>query len=218
MLIIAHRGAKFQSTENSLSAFRKAIEIGADMIELDVQLTRDGELIVLHDPTLDRTTNGHGLVADMTLDEIHAFVTHEGEKLPTLSNVFSLCKGKIQVLVEIKAMGCLEKIAGLINEFGNSDEVVVQSFLHVELARYRQYDQRTRMAALFDEILMDGAVIRDYLASMNAQGAAMKYSKITPRLIQKLHEAGQFIYAWGLTEEERPDVEKLGVDGLILGM
>lgn len=215
MLTIAHRGDKLSATENSLKAFRSAIEKKADMIELDVQSTKDGILVVIHDPTIDRTTDGHGYVRDLTLAELQQYKTLEGESIPTLEQVYELCKGKIQVLTEIKTTDIGEKIANLVKKFDNSDEVIVQSFLHGELLEYRQFDTKTRIAVLLDEILLDGETLQRYLEKLQAQGAAIKHSGIHPNIVDALHKNGKFIYAWGMQPSDIEKVAKLGVNGMI---
>src|SRR5690606_9559351 len=109
VMVIAHRGFSGAAPENTLAAFRKGIEIGSDMIELDVHLSRDGELVVIHDETLERTTNGKGRVADNTLMELKdldagsSFAPQfSGEKIPTLIEVIELAKGRVLVNIEIK--------------------------------------------------------------------------------------------------------------------
>lgn len=216
MIKIAHRGAKLQATENTLAAFAAAIKSGADMVELDVHLSKDGQLIVIHDPTLERTTNGRGFVCDLTLAQIQSFKTKEGESIPTLEQVFKLCKGKIKILVEIKALECTQQIAALIKEYDNSEEVVIQSFLHGELLEFHKFDQATSTAILFDELLIDGRILSKYLQKMQSQGINMNYKKIHPQLLQALHQNHQFVYAWGMEEKDVPALEKMGIDGVTL--
>ncbi len=113
MLNIAHRGASGTFPENTLSAFRAAIDAGADMCELDVQLTRDGTVVVIHDDTVDRTTDGNGEVAELTLEEIKrldAGAKFKGgalkdERIPTLDEVFALTTGKCGLNIELKGAG-----------------------------------------------------------------------------------------------------------------
>lgn len=108
--VIAHRGATLEAPENTLAAFRWAIALGADLIELDVHQTADGHPVVIHDETVDRTTNGSGLVRDMTLREVRGLdagswlgVDFSGERVPTLSEVLELTAGQIGLAIEIKA-------------------------------------------------------------------------------------------------------------------
>ena len=109
VLVVAHRGFSGAAPENTLAAFRKAIEAGSDMIELDIQLSKDGKIVVIHDETLERTTDGQGRVADRTFPEIRKLDAgswfgsqFSGEKIPTLQEVLELAKGKVLVNIEIK--------------------------------------------------------------------------------------------------------------------
>ncbi len=215
MLKIGHRGARLQATENTLLSFKKAIASGVDMVELDVQKTKDDVLVVIHDPTIDRTTNGSGYVKEMTYDELSSYKSAEGETIPTLDEVYALCIGKVQVLTEIKAMGCLALLTDLIDKHGNRNEIVVQSFLHGELVSLREYDDAIRTAALFDELWVDGETIRDYLKSIHANGANINFKKATKDIIESMHGAGQFIYVWGGSTE---DVEGMDVDGITVAL
>src|SRR5512135_2857797 len=110
-LVIAHRGSSAYAPENTLAAFRLAAEQEADAIELDVDLTRDGHVIVMHDATVDRTTDGHGRVADLTLDEIRRIdagawkgAAFNGERVPLLEEVFEAVGQRMLINVEIKGM------------------------------------------------------------------------------------------------------------------
>src|SRR5262249_51516845 len=124
-LNIAHRGDSKSHPENTLAAFRAAVEIGVDMCELDVQLTRDGALVVIHDDTVNRTTDGKGAVADLTLDEIRKLDAGarfaggaRGERIPTLEEVFSATRGRCGLNVELKVAGAERKVAQLIRATG----------------------------------------------------------------------------------------------------
>jgi glycerophosphoryl diester phosphodiesterase len=107
--IIAHRGGANLAPENTLAAFRQAIDLGVDMIEIDVHLSKDGHIMVIHDFTLDRTTTGKGKIADMTLKQIRKYDAgvkfnekFRGEKVPTLDETMELLNGKTGLLIEIK--------------------------------------------------------------------------------------------------------------------
>ena len=212
MLKIAHRGAGMEVTENSLAAFLLAIKMGVEMVELDVQVTKDGELVVIHDPWVDRVTNGRGNVRDFTLAELQKFKTAEGESLPTLEQVYDLCRGKVQVLTEIKTVEIGEKIAALIARKKNSDEVIVQSFLHGELLRFRDYDKSTRTAALFDELLFDVPTLVKYTRSLGCNGVVMPLKSLRGDLIAAMHDAGFFVYCWG---GEAEGAAAMALDGYI---
>ena len=127
IMIAAHRGAHLEDPENSLAAFRKTIEIGVDVIELDVRCTKDGALIVMHDKSVDRTTNGKGLIKDLTFEEIRQLrLKHRDqlteEKVPTLEEALLLTKGKIMVDLDIKAEECVDAIMETVNKTGTADQ------------------------------------------------------------------------------------------------
>src|SRR4051794_23137839 len=104
-LNVAHRGASAYEPENTLRAFEKAIELGADMSEIDLHLSKDGELIVMHDYSVDQTTNGHGAIKEMTLEEIKRLDAGQGEQVPTLQEVIDLVRGRNGLYIELKAEG-----------------------------------------------------------------------------------------------------------------
>lgn len=121
VMIAAHRGAHLEDPENSMAAFRKAIEMGIDIIELDVRCTKDGVLVLVHDKTVDRTTNGKGAVKDFTFEEIRKLrLKHNGalttEIVPTLEEALSFTKGKIMIDLDIKAADCIDQIMETVNK------------------------------------------------------------------------------------------------------
>lgn len=123
VLIAAHRGAHLEAPENSMAAFRKAIEMGIDIIELDVRCTKDGVLVLMHDKTVDRTTDGKGLVNSFTFEEIRRLhLKHNGqlteEKVPTLEEALLLAKGKIMVDLDIKSADCIRTIMTTVEKTG----------------------------------------------------------------------------------------------------
>ena len=141
----AHRGASGYAPENTLDAFRKAVEMGADGIELDVQMTKDGELVVIHDETIDRVSNGKGWVKDYTYEELKKFnfnKTHQEytkEEIPTLEQVYRLIKPtNLTINVEIKTgiyfyPGIEEKLYLLEKEKGMQGKIIYSSFNHFKL-------------------------------------------------------------------------------------
>ncbi|MBO9631812.1 MAG: glycerophosphodiester phosphodiesterase family protein, partial [Chitinophagaceae bacterium] len=123
----AHRGAHLEDPENSLAAFRKTIEMGIDIIELDVRCTKDGVLVIMHDKSVDRTTNGKGNVKDFTFEEIRKLrLKHNGaiteEIVPTLEEALTLAKGKIMVDLDIKGEECVNAIIDMVNKTNTADQ------------------------------------------------------------------------------------------------
>lgn len=127
VMIAAHRGAHLEDPENSMAAFRKSIELGIDIIELDVRCTKDGVLVLVHDKTVDRTTNGKGNVKDLTFEEIRKLrLTHNGqvtnELVPTLEEALHYTKGKIMIDLDIKAADCIASIMETVNKTNTADQ------------------------------------------------------------------------------------------------
>ena len=156
VLVMAHRGFSGKAPENTLAAFRKAIEIGSDFIELDVRFSKDGHLVVFHDDTLERTTNGKGKVADFSLQELKGLdagswfgPSFSGEKIPTLREVLAQAKGRILVNIELKKgdqgpytmMDLSDRALEEVQRAGMEKEVLFSSFDLAALKRIRQKNQ-----------------------------------------------------------------------------
>ncbi len=161
-LVIGHRGASGERPENTLSAFERAADLGAPWVELDVQLTRDNQPVVIHDPTLDRTTSGRGRVRDHTLAEIEQLdagswfdPAYAGERIPTLSAVLAWARRRgVGVDVEIKNgpvfyNGIVEQVLTAIEATGTADQVLVTSFDHPAIAHLRQLDTTIATGLLY---------------------------------------------------------------------
>ena len=146
-LIIGHRGAAGLEPENTLRSFARAIELGVDAVELDLYCV-DGHLIVIHDDTLERTTNGRGQVAETSFTALRALDAGHGQRIPTLQEVFDLVDGRVAVNVELKGRGTAEPLAGLLAGRG-ADDVLVSSFDHRELRRFHRLAAGVRTAPLF---------------------------------------------------------------------
>ena len=149
----AHRGASGYAPENTLDAFRKAVEMGADGIELDVQMTKDGELVVIHDETIDRVSNGKGWVKDYTYEELKKFnfnkthLEYTKEEIPTLEQVYLLIKPtNLTINVEIKTgivfyPGIEERVLELTDRLGMKERVIYSSFNHYTIRKIKESDQ-----------------------------------------------------------------------------
>jgi glycerophosphoryl diester phosphodiesterase len=162
MMIYAHRGASGYAPENTMAAFREALRLGADGIELDVQLTRDGEAVVLHDHTIDRTSNGRGWLKDFTLAELRQYdfgswfdSAFRGEPLPTLDETLAwLAPTALRLNIEIKNgpvvySGLEDKVAVALARFHMEDRVIISSFDHLSLQRIKALNPRLQTGVLF---------------------------------------------------------------------
>ena len=149
VIVLGHRGYMSKYPENSLLAFRKAIEAGADGIELDVWLSRDGRVIVMHDETIDRTSDMNGKQKEMTLEELKRADLGEGERIPTLEEVFEVLPKDALVNIELKDAEAAGEVARIVSE-NNPERVMISSFEIEALREYRKHDPETVMGLLID--------------------------------------------------------------------
>jgi len=227
-LIIAHRGASAKAPENTLAAFELAFEMGADGIELDVMLSKDEQLVVIHDDTVDRTTNGSGRVSDFPLkilqglDAGSVFSTaFHGERLPSLAEVFERFDGKMLINVELKNYatpfdGLTDKVVNLIQKYKLLNSVLLSSFnpLNLWRARRRLPEVRLGLLTLGGKA---GALSRGALGRIFPYDALHPYySDVNETLVNKIHSLGRQVNVWTVNEpEELLRLCQLGVDGII---
>jgi len=205
-LIYGHRGASAYAPENTLEAFKLAMEMGADGVELDVHLSKDGELMVIHDIDLDRTTGFHGKVCDYTLaqlkelDACNGMDAYKGVKIPTLREVYGLLEPLgATVNIEIKTTDCFypgieEKLLELEREMGMEGRTVYSSFNHYTIARLRQLDPGAKLGLLYMSGLYEPW---NYAKQVGAQYIHPIFvNLLLPGLAQGCHESGIGINAW----------------------
>ena len=228
--IIAHRGFSGLFPENTMIAFRKALEGGAEMIELDVLLSRDGELIVLHDAELDRTTDGSGLAAEhdaaalRSLDAGQWFAPEfAGEQLPTLEEVLELVRGRALLNVEIKeeavtesiAGGVVEKTINAIHAAGMTDAVLLSSFEPRALFQAREIDPALARATLFNAEVHGDQTPTQILEAAGSCSFNLGRDEVTSDIVRACHDRGAVVLVYTVndgTEMER--LFDLGVDGV----
>jgi glycerophosphoryl diester phosphodiesterase len=210
-LIIAHRGNSAVRPENTLLAFREALTVGADLVEMDVQLTKDGQVVVLHDVTVNRTTDGEGSVRDMTLAEVKKLdasfpakfdTQFKGERIPTLREALEMLRGKKKVLVEIKREsvaaeedeGVEAKVVAEIQRLRMDKEVALISFERRALLRCRKLAPEIRRGAVFyrEEIPHMLAAIKE----VDSDLLLPEKGSLTPALFEQASEAGVKVATW----------------------
>jgi glycerophosphoryl diester phosphodiesterase len=205
-LILGHRGYSAKYPENTLLAFKKAIEAGADGVELDVWLTKDGELVIIHDETVDRVSNGTGKVKEMTLEELKSLDFGNGEKIPTLGEVFEALPEDIVINVELKDIDAVKKTVELIKA-NNPERILVSSFDIDALREYRKYDAETRLGILIDkeETLVQlpqlMAELKPWSLDPPIDAMAILGVEKTVGALQMVRKAGLRIVLWPLNEE-----------------
>jgi len=223
VMSIAHRGYAAVAPENTLAAFSKALECGPDYIECDVRRTKDGHIIISHDGTVDRCTNGSGKVADLTLDELRALDAGSrfgrefaGEKLPTLEEYLDLLRGKSRPQIELKEEGLEEDVVAMVRERGMSEQTMIISFHYSVGLRMHELDEGIGIGALkgigHPASEEEAVQLADEAASVNADVFAVNYHDITPALVRATHAANMKMAGW--TIDSPDDMRKWAEMGL----
>lgn len=214
VLRIGHRGAAGHAPGNTLLSIETAIRIGVDLIELDIQRTRDEHLIVLHDRFLQPSTTGGGLAADHTLAEVREIRTVPGNQpIPTLTEVLEAVSGHAGLMLEIKQPGIAECVAEAVRRSGFRRPVYYASFLHDEIRRLRAADPAIRAIALLEGVPMQRAA---FALEAQATHAGIGIECLSTDFVEALHEAGLqvFVYTVDLPEQIA-FARACGVDGII---
>ena len=228
VVVIAHRGFSGAAPENTLVAFSKAIETGCDMIEMDVQLSRDGEVVVIHDDTLDRTTNGKGKVSYHTLQDLKRFDAgvwfspqFTGERIPALKEVLKLTRGKIPLAIELKKgdlgqytiFDLADRALAEVEKTGCLGQVVFSSFDRTALERILERNSRIPVAYIYN---------KPWNSPLELAGKypipilSCRQTVFTKDNLMKAHQAGFKVNVWTVdTEPEMELLLDLGVDGII---
>ena len=219
--ITAHRGASVDAPENTLASFSKAIEDMADVIELDVQMTKDGYIVVMHDKSAYRTTGVLKNITELTLREVKKLDAgywyseeYKGEKVPTLEEVLQLAKGKIKLNIEIKTADnsdeVAKKVVKLIQKYSMQDSCVITSFDYSALQAVRSYDEDIEVGYILSVAYGKFYEIDDVdFFSVNA-------SFLTKRVVDAIHNSGKQVYAWTVNNDASiKNLTNKGVDNII---
>jgi len=210
--VTGHRGAAGLEPENTLRSIRKAIDLGVDRVEVDVRVTRDGRLVVIHDETVDRTTNGHGYVKELTFNEIRKLDAGKGEKVPTLEEVLEITRGKVELQIELKVPEATDPTLRLIERESAEEEVIITSFIHDLLRRVHEFNPKLRTGALFFNIEGD---ICEKALNVYSEAIHVYYRNVDAELVRHAHEMGLEIEVWNPDEpKEMMRMIRLGVDSI----
>ena len=228
MKIWAHRGASGHAPENTLPAFELAHVLGADGIELDVQLTRDGVPVVIHDEKIDRVSDGRGCVKDYTLRELKAFNMNKNfpaygiVSIPTLEEVYDLVRNTdLTVNVELKNSVVFyeeleEKVLRLAEEKGLADRIIYSSFNHYSMRRIKDLLPTARTAFLYSDGILDIAEYAEKYGvfAVHPSAGCMKYPGVD--VVKACHAKGIRVHVWTVNEEtDFERMRKLGADAVI---
>jgi glycerophosphoryl diester phosphodiesterase len=212
VVVTSHRGAGSLEPENTLRAIRRAIALGVDQIEIDVQLTKDGHLILMHDPAVDRTTNGSGKIAELTCAEIRQLDAGNGERVPTLDEALALVNGKVILQIELKGQGTAQPTVSAVINAGREDYVVLTSFIHQELENAHRLNPRLQLGALWGRLPVD---VMQQTKQLAAGALHIWHEFVDQHLVTEAHTQGLLVRAWNTSKEE--DMRRLitlGVDAI----
>lgn len=218
MLKIGHRGAKGYEPENTLLSFQKALNMQVDGIELDVHLSADGELMVIHDETIDRTTNGNGFVNKLSLRELKSFRINETHEIPTLKEVFDLVNQDCFINIELKSYEATDKVVSLIEKYvtkkkWNYDRFLISSFDWNALQQVAFLNDKIPIGVL-TETNLDLALA--FAKFIQAKSIHPHYHLLTKENTAQMQEKGIQVFPWTINELE--DIQKIktfNVNGII---
>jgi glycerophosphoryl diester phosphodiesterase len=226
-IIIAHRGGSLEAPENTLASFRHAISIGAKYVELDVQMTSDGEMVVIHDDTLDRTTDGSGPVGALTFVELrrldagsHFGPQFKGERIPTLREVLDLCvDAGVGVVIELKSPqlypGLVDKTAGLLVEMWlrGAENLWCISFDHDAIRQMRSLDRTVPLGYLYEPHAQQFVYPDE---TVQAYCPYFRTALAHPDQVEQAHRLGKLVFVYTVdSEDEVRRLTAAGVDGMV---
>ena len=222
---VAHRGASAQYPENTLLAFRQAIQQGVDMLEIDIHLTADNNPVVIHDPTLERTTSGNGNICEYSLEEIRQLDAGQGERIPILNEVVQMAReAQIRLCVEIKGRTETEELAiaeSVIRELETSDflsQAIVTSFSPQALLRVKAV--QPEVSTMLDPSPQDGSLtpgqICEQVLRAGANCVSYDFRFLTPAIVRECQLTGLTLWPWDPDEpDDIKQVINLDVHGIM---
>lgn len=217
MLNIAHRGASGYEPENTIRSFKRALDLGAGALGIDVHVCKSGEVVVIHDSTTDRTTDRFGKVSEMNLRVLRELDAGKGEHISTLQEVLDFVDRRMKLDIELKEVGCAKPTYDVIRyatENGWSyDDFFISSFLRSELDAVRALDERVQLSVLFDWLTQHRAM--EYAEKIGAYSINPLVSLVDEDLIRTAHEKGIKVFPWVANEKEDiMRMKSLGVDAI----
>lgn len=225
MKIIAHRGASGYAPENTLAAFQKAIDMGVDGFELDVQLTKDNKLVIHHDFELGRTTTGSGFIKDLNLNYIKSQDAgswfgdeFKGEVVPTLSEFFDLIPTGYLINIEIKSIGIDDRdvakfVVEEIVKHGREEDCIISSFNHKILADILKLNDKIRVGALIYSRLL---YLEEYFKMLPVYSAHLAVQNTDYEIIKNMHLNGYKVFVWTVNDKNTANLLKsLDIEAII---
>ncbi|MDC6388278.1 glycerophosphodiester phosphodiesterase family protein [Maribacter sp. PR1] len=217
-LIIGHRGAMGHETENTLASVQKAMDLGVDMIEIDVFKVKSGEIVVFHDENVERLTNGPGSIEDYNYIDLKKLIVDGGHKIPMLQDVLKLIDNKVALNIELKGANTADRVNHIMtyyieNKGWSAENFIISSFNWDELREMRTLNPNVKLAILTEEDPTEAIPIAKEL---NAVAINPYYKNVNLQVANTIREAGLKIYVWTVNEEEDINaMKRIDVDGII---
>lgn len=217
-LVIGHRGAMGHETENTLVSIQKAMDLGVDMIEIDVFKIRSGEIVVFHDDKVDRLADGTGDIEEYNMVDLKQLTLEGGHKIPELQNVLEVINNQVALNIELKGAGTADRVNFIINDHINnkgwfSENFIISSFKWNELRAMRNLNEDIQIAVLTEEDPLEAIQVAKEL---DAVAINPYFKTLTQENVDKIHAEGLKVYTWTVNESQ--DIQQMkafGVDGII---
>ena len=213
LLRIGHRGAGGHAPENTLAAIERGIALHAHLVEFDVRATSDGQLVLLHDATLDRTTNGHGPITDQLWSNVKQLTGGDGQPLPLLAEALRATSGRTGVMIEIKVEGIAKHICRTVQEIRFSGPVIYASFFHNELLAVRHEDPQAQTMALIEAAPVNRTA---FATDAQATHVGVAFETLTSSFLKSLHDHPFQVFVYTVNDPaDIQTAQAMGVDGII---
>ena len=213
VVVTGHRGAGFLEPENTVRSMLRAIELGVDQVEIDTHLTKDRKIMVIHDSTLDRTTNGHGFVGDYTLAELKRLDAGKGERIPTLQEIIDVIRGRVTLQIELKELDVTDHVVKEVMENKLAEEVVISSFWHQAVKRVKEINPRIETGVLFACSPIDAVQLA---RNANADAVHPNLNYVDASMVGEAHGNGLKVNVWN-ADDERQMTRIINLDADSLG-
>lgn len=217
-LVIGHRGAMGHETENTLASVQKALDLGVDMIEIDVFKIESGEIVVFHDERVERLSNGGGKLEEYNIVDLNQLILDGNHRIPMLQDVLKLIDNQVALNIELKGANTSDRVNFITNYYIKErgwlrENILISSFNWDELRAYRELNPEAQIAVLTED---DPLAAMEVAKELNAIAIHPNYQMLTAENTAKMQDAGYKVYTWTVNEAE--DIQKMksfGVDGII---
>lgn len=217
-MVIGHRGAMGHETENTLASVQKAMDLGVDMIEIDVFKIESGEIVVFHDKTVERLANGGGKIEEYNIVDLKSLTLDGNHKIPMLQEVLKLIDNKVRLNIELKGTDTADRVNFIMDHYIENygwtlDNFLISSFKWDELKKIRELNKETAIAVLTEKNPLDAIPMAKEL---NAEAINPYFKKLSSEIVDQIRNAGFKIYTWTVNEpNDIIQMKKMGVDGIV---